>query len=82
MANKTRSIKIGAVTYPSITAAHKTAVNAALRNGTKPPSYITFYQRLRAGNLTPSKALVKPVRKYHLVGNYGMFEDQMDAHVA
>lgn len=60
----TKSIQIGAIKYKSVKDAWKASCKIAERKGEKPLSYMTFYMRLRAAKMSPSKAMVKPARNY------------------
>jgi len=64
MANKGRSVKVGAVTYPSFKKYLSAAVKMAEKKGEKAPSYMTLYMRVRQGK-TPASAMATKVRTYH-----------------
>lgn len=60
----TKSIQIGAIKYKSVKDAWKASCKIAERNGQPPLSYMTFYMRLRAAKMSPSKAMARPARNY------------------
>lgn len=64
MSNKTVAIKVGAVTYKSLSDYHKSAVRMAEKRGDKTPTYMTLYMRVRAG-MSPAKAMAVKVREYN-----------------
>lgn len=63
MANKGREVKVGAVTYKSLTKAYEAAKKMHARKG-EVISYMTFYMRIRSG-MTPAQAMARSVRKYN-----------------
>lgn len=80
MANKGVSLKVGAVTYKSISAAWKAAQRNAERRGHKTIGYMTFYMRIRNG-MTPSQAIVKEVRQYNkkIAETIESFENEIES---